>query len=140
MNKQIISSFLAVPLLALGAQVAIAQTAPSNGSSAGDSTGKSVAPDNTKSNQAPSNMSQTADKQLNNATDIDLTRRIRLSLTDDKDLSTYAHNVKIVTANGTVTLNGVVRTDDEKAEIGTKAASVVGKDHVVNEIKVAPTK
>jgi osmotically-inducible protein OsmY len=37
-------------------------------------------------------------------------------------------------------LNGVVRTDAEKAEIGMKAASVAGKDHVVNEIKVAPPK
>ena len=48
--------------------------------------------------------------------------------------------MKIVTANGTVTLNGVVRTDDEKVEIGMKAASVVGRDHVVNDIKVAPSK
>ncbi len=100
---------------------------------------KTVAPDNTKSNkQNPSNMNQTADNQTNNSADMDITRRIRRSVTSDQNLSTYGHNVKIVSANGTVTLNGVVRTDAEKAEIGMKAASVVGKDHVANEIKVAP--
>jgi hyperosmotically inducible periplasmic protein len=77
---------------------------------------------------------------LNDSTDVELTQRIRRSVTADKNLSAYGHNVKIVSANGTVTLNGVVRTDAEKAEIGMKAASVAGKDHVVNEIKVAPPK
>jgi len=105
------------------------------------STNQTAAPDNTKSNREdPSNMNQTADRQPNNTTDMDVTRRIRSSVIADKNLSTYGHNVKIVTANGTVTLNGVVRSDDEKAEIGSKAASVVGKDHVVNELKVTEAK
>ena len=33
---------------------------------------------------------------------------------DDKTLSTYAHNVKVVAQNGQVTLKGPVRTEDEK--------------------------
>lgn len=141
MTKPTISSFFAAPLLVLGIQVAIAQTSPADDASAANAMDKSVAPDNTKSNgQDPSNRNQTADKQLNNSADVDLTRRIRRSVTADKNLSAYGHNVKIVSANGTVTLNGVVRTDAEKAEIGMKAASVVGKDHVLNEIKVAPPK
>jgi hyperosmotically inducible protein len=140
MTKPTISSFLAASLLVLGIQVAIAQTSPADASSA-NSMDKSVAPDNTKNNkQDPSNMNQTADKQMNDSTDVQLTQRIRRSVIADKNLSTYAHNVKIVSGNGTVILNGVVRTDAEKAEIGMKAASVVGKDHVVNEIKVAPPK
>jgi osmotically-inducible protein OsmY len=138
MTKPTTSSFLAATLLVLGIQFAIAQSSPTDSSSA-PSMAKPVAPDNTKSNkQDPSNMNQTADNQMNNSTDMDITRRIRRSVSDDKNLSTYGHNVKIVSANGTVTLNGVVRTDGEKAEIGMKAASVVGNDHVVNEIKVAP--
>lgn len=141
MTKPSISLFFTVPVLVLGVQVAIAQASPSDPSSPTISTDQSAAPDNTKSNkQDPSNMIQTADKQMNNSTDVDLTRRIRRSVIADKNLSTYGHNVKIVTANGTVTLNGVVRTDDEKVEIGMKAASVVGRDHVVNDIKVAPSK
>jgi hyperosmotically inducible periplasmic protein len=137
MTKPTTSSFLAATLLVLGIQFAIAQSSPTDSSSAPSM--DTVAPDNTKSNkQDPSNMNQTADNQMNNSTDMDITRRIRRSVTDDKNLSTYGHNVKIVSANGNVTLNGVVRTDGEKAEIGMKAASVVGNDHVVNEIKVAP--
>ena len=71
---------------------------------------------------------------------MDLTRRIRSSVTADKNLSTYGHNVKIVTTNGTVTLNGVVRSNDEKSEIGAKAAAVVGKGNVINDLKVTPSK
>jgi osmotically-inducible protein OsmY len=140
MTKPTISSFLAIPLLVLGIEVAIAQTGPADPSAA-NSMDRAVPTDNTESNrQDPTNRDQTADKQLNDSTDLDFTRRIRRDVTADKNLSAYGHNVKIVSANGTVTLNGVVRTDAEKAEIGMKAASVVGKEHVVNEIKVTPVK
>jgi hyperosmotically inducible protein len=67
-----------------------------------------------------------------------LTKRIRKSVLADKNLSTYGHNVKIVAVNGTVTLNGVVRSEQERDEIGTKAAKVAGNDHVVNDLTVAP--
>jgi osmotically-inducible protein OsmY len=56
----------------------------------------------------------------------------------DKSLSTYAHNVKVVTVNGQVTLNGVVRSEQEKATVEAKAASVAGQSRVVNDIKVSP--
>jgi len=136
MTRSSIPLFFAIPILVLGGQFAVAQTNPTHAGS-----NKTVEPDNTKSNREdPSNMNQPADTQPNNTTDMDVTQRIRRSVTAGKNLSTYAHNVKIVTANGNVTLNGVVRSDEEKAEIGLKAASVVGKDHVVNELKVAPTK
>ena len=141
MTRSNISFFVAIPVLVFGGPLAIAQTPPPDAGSAMQSTNKPVDPDNTKSNREdPSNMNQTSDRQPNNTTDMDVTRRIRSSVIADKNLSTYAHNVKIVSANGNVTLNGVVRSDDEKAAIGLKAASVVGKDHVVNELKVAPTK
>lgn len=138
MTKPAISSLFAIPLLAFAIQGAVAQTGPA-ARSAASSMDRTAAPDNTQSNkQDPSNRNHTADKQLNNSTDMDVTRRIRRDVISDKSLSTYGHNMKIVSANGTVTLNGVVRTDAEKTEIGLKAASVVGKEHVVNEIKVAP--
>jgi hyperosmotically inducible periplasmic protein len=100
-----------------------------------------VAPDNSKTNKVDgSNTSATADTQSNSATDIDLTKRIRQSVMADKSLSTYAHNVKIVTVNGSVTLNGVVRTSDEKAAVEMKAANIAGTGKVSNELKVAPNK
>jgi hyperosmotically inducible periplasmic protein len=99
-----------------------------------------VAPDSAKSNQVdPSNATSTADSQTNNAADLDLTKRIRQSVMADKSLSTYAHNVKIVTHNGNVTLNGVVRTEDEKTSVEMKAANIAGKTKVTSDLKVAPS-
>ncbi len=116
----------------------MAQTTPADAGTPAVSTTTPMSPDNTRSNKDdPSNTRQTADAQPNNAADVEVTQRIRRSVTADKNLSTYGHNVKIVTTNGRVTLNGVVRSDSEKTEIGAKAASVVGKDHVANELKVA---
>jgi hypothetical protein len=50
----------------------------------------------------------------------------------------YAHNVKIVTLNGSVTLNGVVRSDEEKNIVEMKAAALAGKDKMTNDLKIAP--
>jgi hyperosmotically inducible periplasmic protein len=98
-------------------------------------------PDNTKSNQTdPSNRQVTADSQKENEADRGLVQRIRKNLIADKGLSTYAHNVKIVAINGQVTLNGVVRSDDEKMKVASLAAEVAGKENVVNDLKVAPPK
>jgi hyperosmotically inducible periplasmic protein len=97
-----------------------------------------AAADNSKSNKSdPSNMSATADTQSNHSTDVDLTKRIRQSVVADKSLSTYAHNVKIVTLNGHVTLNGVVRSDEEKSAVASKAAAIAGEDKVTDALKVA---
>jgi osmotically-inducible protein OsmY len=80
----------------------------------------------------------TADEQSNSKSDVDLTQRIRRSVMEDKNLSVYGQNVKIVAAQGKVTLNGVVRSSEEKQQIGAKAAAIAGKDKVMNELKVAP--
>ncbi len=101
---------------------------------------QSVAPDNAKSNKTnSSNVAATADAQSNDAADLDLTKRIRRSIIADKSLSTYAHNVKIVTVNGSVTLNGVVRSEKEKSAIETKAVEVAGQNKVADDLKVAPS-
>ena len=98
-----------------------------------------VAPDNAKANKAYTSSAATADAQPNNATDLDLTKRIRQSVMADKSLSTYAHNVKIVTVNGSVTLNGVVRSEDEKGAVEKKAAEIAGASKVTNDLTVAPS-
>jgi len=96
------------------------------------------APDNTKANaQADQN---TADKQSNAASDRTLTQQVRKAITQEKSMSTYAHNVKVVTQNGQVTLSGPVRSDDEKQAIVAKAAEVAGQDHIVDQMSVAPPK
>src|ERR1700730_8163995 len=102
---------------------------------------QTVSPDNAKSNKVDaSNATATADAQTNSAADLDLTKRIRRSVMADKSLSTYAHNIKIVTVNGSVTLNGVVRSEDEKGAVEMKATNIAGKNNVTNYLKVAPSK
>jgi hypothetical protein len=82
----------------------------------------------------------TADQQKDNAADRDLTQKIRRALMQDKTLSSYAHNVKVITQGGQVTLKGPVRSDDEKQNVEAKATAVAGAGHVTNQMSVAPTK
>jgi hyperosmotically inducible periplasmic protein len=56
----------------------------------------------------------------------------------DKSLSTYAHNIKIIAQNGMVTLEGPVRSEEEKRAIEAKAAEIVGKDKVTSQLEVKP--
>ena len=94
-------------------------------------------PDNTKVNQRDRSANQpTADQQKNNVSDRDLTKQIRRSIVKDKSLSTYGHNVKVISQNGMVTLRGPVHSEDEKRAIENHAAEVAGRDHVKNEIEV----
>jgi hyperosmotically inducible protein len=96
------------------------------------------APDNTAVNKQDRAAGEaTADQQKNNRADVDLTKNIRRSIMQDKSLSTYAHNVKIIAQNGTVTLKGPVKSDDEKKSLFSKAASVVGDDSkVIDQMSV----
>jgi osmotically-inducible protein OsmY len=97
-----------------------------------------TAPDNTKMNQDERNSGKTADQQKENQSDRELARQIRRAIVQDKSLSTYAHNVKIVAQEGTVTLKGPVKSEEEKAAIEKKAAEVAGGPaKVQNELQVA---
>jgi hyperosmotically inducible protein len=95
--------------------------------------------DNTKVNQRDQNTNEpTADQQNNNRSDRDITQQIRKAITQDKSLSTYAHNVKVITQNGQVTLKGPVRSDDEKKAIEAKATQIAGENKVTSELAVKP--
>lgn len=80
----------------------------------------------------------TADQQKENTSDREITANIRKALMDDKDLSTYAHNIKIIARNGTVTLKGPVRSEQEKKTIEAKATEIAGAGKVKNMISVKP--
>jgi len=101
-------------------------------------TPKTQAPaaDNTKINKT-ANAKPTADQQKQNTSDLEITRQIRQLVTKDKQLSTYAHNVKIITQNGNVTLSGPVNSADEKKSVEAKANQVAGAGHVKSEILIA---
>lgn len=116
----------ATPTLLLGLPLAIQaqdQAAPPS----------STAPDNSAKNKSHA---QTADDQKENTQDREVTQKIRQSIVADKSLSTYAHNVKIITQHGQVTLKGPVRNENEKEMIASKAGEVVGTDKVNNQLTV----
>ncbi len=92
-----------------------------------------AAPDNSANNK---NQPTTADKQSNAQADRETTAKIRKAIIADKGLSMYAHNVKIITLNGAVTLKGPVKTDDEKNQVATDAASVVSSSMITNQLTV----
>lgn len=111
-----------------------AQTAPTP-----DNAQAPPAPDNTKVNERDRSKDEpTADQQKDNRSDRDITQQIRKSIMKDKSLSTYAHNVKIITQNGQVTLKGPVRSDEEKRTVETKATEVAGENKVTSELNIKP--
>jgi hyperosmotically inducible periplasmic protein len=97
------------------------------------------APDNTKVNDRDRNKTEpTADQQKENNSDRDMAKQIRQSIVKDKSLSTYAHNVKVISQSGMVTLKGPVRSEEEKSAIEAKAAEIAGKDRVTSQLEVKP--
>jgi osmotically-inducible protein OsmY len=92
-----------------------------------------TAPDNSNQNK---NQAQTADNQTNAKSDRLTTQKIRKAIMADKDLSTYAHNVKIITVDGAVTLKGPVQSEEEKQKVASEAAGVVSADKITNELTV----
>lgn len=98
-----------------------------------------VPADNTKVNERDLNANQpTADQQKNDRSDRDITQQIRQAIVKDKSLSSYAHNVKVITQNGQVTLKGPVRSEDEKRSIEAKATEIAGDNKVTSELEIQP--
>jgi osmotically-inducible protein OsmY len=98
---------------------------------------KPVAPDNSLVNVRDRNpAAMTAGQQSNNKADVELTREIRRAVMKDDSLSMMAHNVKIMSANGEVTLRGPVKTEHEKTAIASKAQAIAGVDKVDNQLEV----
>ena len=97
------------------------------------------AADNTKVNERDRSQTEpTADQQNDNRSDRDITQQIRQSIMKDKSLSTYAHNVKIVTQDGQVTLKGPVRSEEEKKAVEAKATEVAGENKVTSQLDIKP--
>ena len=94
-------------------------------------------PDNTAVNVRDRNPdAMTADRQSNAKSDEELTAEIRRAVVKDDSLSMLAHNVKIVSANGSVILRGPVKTEEEKTAIASKAQAIAGADKVDNQLEV----
>jgi hyperosmotically inducible periplasmic protein len=90
-------------------------------------------PDNSAQNKAHD---QTADNQKENTSDRETTQKVRQAIVKDKSLSTYAHNVKIITQNQRVTLKGPVQDESERDKVAAVAGKVVGPENVDNQLSV----
>lgn len=77
--------------------------------------------------------------QNENKDDVGITAAIRKQVVAAK-MSTEAHNVKIITQDGKVTLRGPVESTDEKARIEQIAVAVAGAGHIDNQLEVKASK
>jgi hyperosmotically inducible periplasmic protein len=100
-----------------------------------------VKPDNTATNERDrSGETQTSGDQANSSADLKTTQAIRQALMKDRELSTTAKNIKVVTANGQVRLRGPVKTAQEKAKIDQLAKSAAGGAKIDNQLDVKGSK
>jgi hyperosmotically inducible periplasmic protein len=94
-------------------------------------------PDNTATNERDrSGETKTSGDQSNNSADLKITQAIRRALMKDRELSTTAKNIKVVTANGQVTLRGPVKTAQEKAKVDQIARSAAGGAQIDDQLEV----
>jgi len=131
-----LSKKIGIEVMLLGACLLLGASMPAVTPNARDL--QQPAADNTKNNRDKT--SPTADQQKLTPADRELTKKIRASINNDKSLSTYAHNIKIISQDGKVTLRGPVRSEDEKAAIESKATAIAGPNSVTNMLDVAPPK
>jgi hyperosmotically inducible protein len=106
----------------------LAKAEPGNSGSLTENTGRNA--------RDKSNTTLTPEDQLENDVDLKITATIRKTVTDDASLSVDAHNVKIITRNGTVTLRGPVENAEEKLRLHTIAKQTPKVTLVDNQLDV----
>ena len=145
--KRIILSLFCVTALALSATAADnAKTSPTPGRNAkasptpaGDASATPA--DNTGRNERDrSGETKTSGDQSESPADIKITAAIRRAVVAEGSLSMTAKNVKIITANGVVTLRGPVNTAAEKTKIAQLAKANAGKSKIENQLEVKGAK
>ena len=98
-------------------------------------------PDNTVTNDRDrSGETKTSGDQSNSSADLKITQAIRQALMKDRVLSTTAKNIKVITANGQVTLRGPVKSAQEKAKIDQIAKSAAGGAQIDDQLDVKGSK
>jgi len=136
--------YCTIPALGLAAFVAGCNDQQgSSGSGTDQASGSAVAQpsaDNTGLNKRDkSGDTLTSGDQGNNEADRELARKIRREITKNDQLSTTAKNIKIIAADGKVTLRGPVKTAGEKTQIASIVEKVQGASSVDNQLEVKKT-
>jgi osmotically-inducible protein OsmY len=101
-----------------------------------DATTPSTTPDADNTARNADNPAADVTNQSETEADIRISAAVRKAVTDDKTLSVNAHNAKITTTNGVVTLRGPVKSEMEKSTIEAKAKAVAGVTRVENLLEV----
>ena len=96
-------------------------------------------PDNSRANK-DERSTPTAQDQSQSKPDVELAAAVRKAIVADKSLSTYAHNVKVIAREGSVTLTGPVNTESEKAKVADIAQKVSNVRSLDNRITVNTSK
>jgi hyperosmotically inducible periplasmic protein len=79
----------------------------------------------------------TPEDQSEKKADRELSQKIRSAVVEDDSLSLKAHNVKIITVDGRVTLRGPVANERERKVVAQKAIQIAGAGKVNNQLEVA---
>jgi hyperosmotically inducible protein len=96
-----------------------------------------TSPDNTERNvRDRSGATLTPGDQSESEADRTLTQRVRQAVMADDSLSMTAHNVKIISVDGVVTLRGPVNSTQEKTNIDAKAQQIAGATKVKNQLEI----
>jgi|SRR5438874_1719832 len=94
-------------------------------------------PDNTATNDRDrSGETKTSGDQSNSSADLKVTQAIRRALMKDRELSTTAKNIKIITANGQLTLRGPVKSAQEKAKVDQITRSAASGAQIDDQLEV----
>ena len=97
-----------------------------------------VPADNSGRNERDRNdATKTAGDQAENEADRTISQNIRQAIGKDDSVSTNGKNAKIITVDGTVTLRGPVKSEQEKTNIGAKAQQIAGVKSVDNQLEIA---
>jgi hyperosmotically inducible protein len=78
----------------------------------------------------------TPEDQKETESDVKITADIRKAVVADDSLSVNAHNVKIITRNGVVTLRGPVESEAESLKLGLIAKQTAGVTQVDNQLEI----
>lgn len=131
--------------LVLGSATAMAANSVMHNSSSSMSSATSSAMKGAMTKEADNTDLNTRDKsgntltpqnQSNSESDLKVLAAVRSAIVDDDNLSTAAHNVKVMVAKGAVTLRGPVKNANEKARVEELTRNVAGVVNIDNRLDI----
>ena len=123
-------------LCVMSLAVASTASAQQSSSSTASSAPMSSPTDTAINKRDRSSQTKTSFNQPNDKADIKVAAAVRRAIVKDKSLSMSAHNLKLIAAQGVVTLRGPVKNADEKSRVESIVKNVAGVSSVDNQLDV----